>query len=163
LVIFVLMKNDKTVKMLSHKELAEVVRLALLVSIDLVIENEKGQILVGMRENEPAKGTWFVPGGRILKGERISQALERIIKAELGLDIPYSRSEFLGVYEHLYPTNFSQQGDFGTHYIVLTHKLKLNKEQTIISDDQHSQLTWFSKEEVLQNEKVHPNTKAYFG
>ena len=40
-----------------------------LISIDLIVENKKGQILLGKRVNEPALGYWFVPGGRIFKDE----------------------------------------------------------------------------------------------
>ena len=64
---------------LSHDEFAVVVEKAPLVSIDLIIENHRGQILLGMRTNEPAKDYWFVPGGRILKDERIAEAFERLI------------------------------------------------------------------------------------
>lgn len=37
-------------------------------SVDLVVKCPDG-ILLGKRVNEPAKGEWFVPGGRIQKGE----------------------------------------------------------------------------------------------
>ncbi|MBN1795811.1 MAG: GDP-mannose mannosyl hydrolase [Sedimentisphaerales bacterium] len=147
---------------LSHQQLVEVVRLVPLISIDLVIENTKGEILVGMRENEPARGYWFVPGGRILKDERISEAFERIMKNELGLEVPYSQAEFIGVFEHLYPTNFTKQDGFGTHYVVLSHRIKLNNTPKINSDDQHGDMKWLSKDKILEDEKVHPNTKAYF-
>jgi len=156
------MANTEKAKMLSCKDLAEVVRNAPLVSIDLIIENPQGQVLVGMRNNEPAKGMWFVPGGRILKNERISEAFERIMKNELALDIPYSQAEFFGVFEHLYPTNFARLDGFGTHYVVLSHWIKLKGAQQINPDNQHSDMKWLDKQEILTNEKVHPNTKAYF-
>ncbi len=156
------MATSEEIKKLDHNELAEVVRQTPLVSVDLIIENSKGRILIGMRNNEPAKGFWFVPGGRILKNERISQAFERIMKSELGLDIPFEKAEFLGYFEHLYPTNFSQQGLFGTHYIVLAHKVKLDEDVDIKSDDQHSDLQWFDKERMLNDKKVHLHTKWYF-
>ncbi len=38
-----------------------------LISVDLVIKNNEGQILLGKRTNRPAKGFWFVPGGWVLK------------------------------------------------------------------------------------------------
>jgi len=38
-----------------------------LVSIDLVIENTDGKILLGYRNNRPAKGYWFVPGEEFRK------------------------------------------------------------------------------------------------
>ena len=147
---------------LNYEDLAEVVRLAPLVSIDLIIENSKGQVLVGMRNNEPTKGFWFVPGGRILKNETIAEAFERVSKAELGLDANYNDAEFVGAFDHIYDTNFAQQQGFGTHYVVLAHRIKLNDEVDITADDQHSELLWLDKNELLNNEKVHPHTKAYF-
>jgi colanic acid biosynthesis protein WcaH len=147
---------------LNPDELAEVVRLAPLVSIDLIIENSKGQVLVGMRNNEPAKGFLFVPGGRILKNEPIAEAFERIMKDEMGLDASYHDAELVGVFDHMYDTNFAQREGFGTHYIVLTRKIKLKDNFNIKPDDQHSQLLWLDKNELLSNDKVHPHTKAYF-
>jgi colanic acid biosynthesis protein WcaH len=146
---------------LSHDELAEVVRLAPLVSLDLIIENSAGKVLVGMRNNEPAKGFLFVPGGRILKNERIADAFERIIKEELGIDADYRDAEFIGAFDHMYDTNFARQPGFGTHYVVLAHRIKIDDEAGITADDQHSELLWLDKDELLNNEKVHPYTKAY--
>ena len=60
------MSKEKPIE-LNHDDLAEVIRLAPLVAIDLIIENDYGQVLLGLRTNEPAKGYWFVPGGRIQK------------------------------------------------------------------------------------------------
>ncbi|WP_338062250.1 NUDIX domain-containing protein [Vibrio variabilis] len=54
-----------------------------LVSIDLLIENSKGQVLLGLRNNRPAQGFWFVPGGRILKNEKLDDAFMRLCQEEL--------------------------------------------------------------------------------
>ena len=40
-----------------------------LVSIDLVVRRANGDVLLGLRNNRPAQGQWFVPGGRIRKGK----------------------------------------------------------------------------------------------
>ncbi len=149
-------------KKLEHEELALAVKLTPLVSIDLIIEDKAGRILLGMRENEPAKGFWFVPGGRILKNERIANAFERIIKDELGLEISYDQAEFVGVFEHLYPTNFAKKEGFGTHYVVLAHRVKLISDAEPTADTQHSNLVWFEVKQILGDKKVHENTKAYF-
>ena len=55
-----------------------------LVSIDLLIENTDGKILLGYRNNRPAKGYWFVPGGRIQKGESMDDAFQRLTQSEIG-------------------------------------------------------------------------------
>lgn len=156
------MSADKATKMLKHDELAQVVRLAPLVSIDLIIEDDRGRVLLGMRTNEPARGFWFVPGGRILKNERIGHAFERVMKDELGIDADYSCAQFIGAFDHIYDTNFAQQQGFGTHYVVLAHRVKLTDSVDISADNQHSELVWFDKAQILNDEKVHPNTKAYF-
>jgi len=49
---------------LSQEDFATVVRSTPLISIDLVVENERGEFLLGQRTNRPAQGYWFVPGGR---------------------------------------------------------------------------------------------------
>jgi colanic acid biosynthesis protein WcaH len=153
--------EDKPI-VLSHEDLAAVVAKAPLVSLDLIIENSSGKILVGMRNNEPARGFFFIPGGRILKNERVADAFERIIKRELGIKADYRDAEFIGVFEHIYGTNFAQREGFGTHYVVLAHRFKVGDNIDITHDDQHSELLWLDKEELLNNEKVHPYTKAYF-
>ncbi|MEG1251614.1 MAG: NUDIX domain-containing protein, partial [Citrobacter sp.] len=48
-----------------------------LISIDFIVKNERDEVLLGKRVNKPAKGYWFVPGGRIFKNETIFQAFKR--------------------------------------------------------------------------------------
>ena len=55
-----------------------------LVSIDLILKDRQGQVLLGKRANRPARGYWFVPGGRIRKNEKIADAISRISRSELG-------------------------------------------------------------------------------
>ena len=73
-----------------------------LVSVDIILENEKNQFLLGRRRNHPAKGFWFVPGGRIRKGELIIDALKRVALEEVGLIIKDHNSNFLGAFDHIY-------------------------------------------------------------
>lgn len=46
---------------------ATVVHCAPLISIDLLVQNAQGEYLLGLRNNRPAQGYWFVPGGRVKK------------------------------------------------------------------------------------------------
>ena len=52
-------------RFLSHAELDTVIRFAPLIAIDLIIRNARGEVLLGLRKNEPTKGRYFVPGGMI--------------------------------------------------------------------------------------------------
>ncbi|HUW19052.1 MAG TPA: GDP-mannose mannosyl hydrolase [Sedimentisphaerales bacterium] len=152
----------KEPRKLGHDELAEVVRKAPLVSVDLVVKNSRGEILVGLRKNEPARGLWFVPGGRILKDERIAAAFERIAHDELGIDLTFEDATFRGAFEHFYPTNFTEKETFSTHYVVLAYEIEIGEDPLNLPQDQHSEYKWLSRQSLDREPNVHPYTKAYF-
>ena len=148
---------------LPHDTLLTVVRHTPLVSIDLVCRNARGEVLLGLRQNRPAQGTWFVPGGRILKDERVADALRRIAAAELGFhpdEVAAARP--LGVFEHLYPDNFSGTADVTTHYVVLAYEVTVGEDSVRALDSQHSALQWWPVDALLASDAVHVNTRAYF-
>jgi colanic acid biosynthesis protein WcaH len=148
---------------LSVEEFKQIVKNTPLVSIDLVIENPKGEILLGWRNNLPAKGYWFVPGGRVLKDENFTSAFSRIAKTEIGLDLTLEDSVFLGIYEHLYPgENFSGDPSFGTHYIVASYRIKLLEIPENLPLEQHTDYWWASLDDISDDPNIHENTRNYF-
>lgn len=149
-------------KMLPKKEYIEVVKNTPLVSIDLIIEDADGNILLGYRLNNPAKNTWFVPGGVIKKNESFLDAFKRTSENELGFQIQLTDATFIGVYEHLYLTNFADTDDFGTHYIVNAFHIKIKDKNIALPKAQHSNYWWATKKELLAHKDVHTNTKNYF-
>ncbi|MDP2000518.1 MAG: hypothetical protein Q8K22_13130 [Rhodoferax sp.] len=56
--------------MLDFDTFLDVVNHTPLVAVDLVLVRGGHEVLLGLRNNRPAQGFWFVPGGRILKNER---------------------------------------------------------------------------------------------
>lgn len=155
------MAKKKAAK-LGRDELADVVKNAPLVSIDLIVKNDKGEVLVGLRKNEPARGFWFVPGCRILKDERIAEAFGRTGHEELGINLAFEDASFLGVFEHLYPNNFTEKEDFSTHYVVLAYEVKVPETLLDLPKAQHSEYKWLSAESLHKEQNVHAYTKAYF-
>lgn len=148
--------------MLSHDDYLKAIDLRPLVSIDLVIQNSRGQILLGLRKNQPAQGSWFVPGGVIYKNETQSNALNRISSRELGFGISNNDTELLGVYEHFYETNFAGAQGITTHYVVIGLSYQLADSQNISMDDQHEALEWWDRDALLASPDVHQYTKNYF-
>lgn len=132
-----------------------------LISIDLVLRSPKNEVLLGLRNNRPAQGYWFVPGGRVRKDERIHDAFVRLCEVELGKPYRLEQARFLGPYEHLYSDNFAGAEGISTHYVVLGYELQLAQSPACL-DDQHSEQRWWSEAELLASNQVHPNTKAYF-
>ena len=149
-------------RFLDHAELNTVIRLAPLISIDLVIRNGRDEVLLGLRKNEPAKGLFFVPGGMILKNERLVDAFARLVKTETDHAATLDDARLIGVFEHFYDNNRSGDAGYGTHYVVLGYELRWPSTAVPRPDDQHSKLRWWSVAELLASDRVHENAKAYF-
>lgn len=131
-----------------------------LVSIDLVLSDEQGRILLGYRNNRPAQHTWFVPGGRIRKDERLEDAWRRIADVELGVTVPAPR--LLGVFQHFYDDNALGLPGVTTHYVVIGCAAHLPAATSLKHDQQHGELRWWTVPDLLSSAAVHANTKAYF-
>jgi colanic acid biosynthesis protein WcaH len=147
---------------LAPEDFAHVIRLTPLISIDIIARLPDGSALVGRRTNEPAKGVFFVPGGRISKNESKAAAFERIARDELGIQARMDQARFLGAFEHFYGANRFEQRGYGTHYIVLAYELPLTEKPDRLPLDQHGEYAWFTPAEMLARHDVHENTKAYF-
>lgn len=148
--------------LLSNEEFRQIVANTPLVSIDLIVENRKGEVLLGYRKNRPAQHTWFVPGGRITKAEAFTSAFLRITRTELGRPFGLSEAAFVGLYEHLYEENYWGDPAFGTHYIVNAFHIRLNDAQLSFPKEQHQEYRWMNKKDIITAEDVHQNTKNYF-
>ncbi len=146
---------------LEAEPFATIVKHTPLVSIDLIVRDASGRILLGMRANRPAQDFWFVPGGRINKNETIEAAFTRLVKVELGTFQSINEAHFLGVYQHFYDDNFSGT-DFSTHYVVLAYELTIDIALDDLPCEQHSHYRWFDVDVLLDVDDVHENTKAYF-
>lgn len=128
-----------------------------LVSVDLIVRDE-ASVLLGKRVNRPAKGFWFTLGGRVLKGEKIDEAIQRIARVELGMELT-SVPKFIGVFEHLYDDAIFE--DVSTHYLNLGYEVELSTLETL-PKDQHDEYRWFEIEELLESDEVHSYVKDYF-
>ncbi|MGZ5051132.1 MAG: GDP-mannose mannosyl hydrolase [Methylobacter sp.] len=146
--------------MLNNNEFIEVVQKAPLVSLDLIVPSGTGELLVGLRVNEPASGSWFVPGGRLRKNESIEQAFSRITEAELGRAYTIDQARLLGAFTHKYETNFARVPGVSTHYVVLAYELRVAIDINRLPAEQHSGYRWVGNNSDLTG--VHANTQAYF-
>lgn len=151
--------RKEIIRMLAEDTFKKIVASTALVSIDLLVRDTQGNILLGKRVNRPAQGAWFVPGGRVLKDEPIEKAYTRLLKIELGMD--KTSGFFKGVYQHFYDDNFSEE-PFTTHYIVLAYEVIFNSDISSLPVAQHNDYRWFSEMTLLAHDDVHIHTKWYF-
>jgi len=146
---------------LDKAQFQQIVAATPLISLDLIVRNHQGQVLLGRRLNRPAQGYWFVPGGRVRKDERLDTAFLRLTQEELGLAVSRNSASLLGPYEHFYSDNFSGE-EFSTHYVVLGYELAWQGQQDALPISQHDQYRWFDVSDLLQDPSVHQHTKDYF-
>ena len=57
-----------------------------------------GKVLLTLRDIEPYKGFWHLPGGTVYFKEPVSRTVERIAKRELGIQVKYP--ELVGYIEY---------------------------------------------------------------
>lgn len=146
-----------------REHFVELLRGLPLVSVDLVLVRGGTEILLGLRTNRPAQGSWFVPGGRILKDEPRADALKRVAARELGIgNVAGLKPQLLGVFEHFYPDCFA--GDIGvsTHYVVIAHRIDVQPGFDVPGcDNQHAELRWWPIAEAAASTDVHRYTRDY--
>lgn len=65
-------------------------------TVDAVITDDEGRVLVMERGTEPFRGTWVLPGGLVDPGETVEQACIREVREELGLEVKLTG--LIGIY-----------------------------------------------------------------
>jgi colanic acid biosynthesis protein WcaH len=119
-----------------------------------VIEHDGG-VLLGKRENDPAKGEWFVPGGTVFKNESRTDAVHRVATEELGEAVVID--DCLGTYEHVYETA-DVDGVDSKHYLATGYRCRFESDTPEIGgDDQHSGFRVFTP----PFEGLHPYVTQY--
>ena len=92
-----------------------------------------GKFLLLRRNNPPVKGMWWLPGGRVRRGETLEQAVKREVLEETGLECKILRQ--VGVINQIFP----EVHTVSVYFLVESNSpdVKLNAE--------HSAYEWFSK------------------
>lgn len=118
--------------------------------VDLLIETDKdfSSYLLLKRNNSPAKGEWWTPGGRILIGESFHQAVIRKLKEECGIS-------FLDVKSIKQIQTFELFLDNNSHTITTFFHIIVNPSVKIILDNQSTEYSWTNIEDY-QGKVSHP-------
>ncbi|MCY6413449.1 GDP-mannose mannosyl hydrolase [Acinetobacter sp. VNH17] len=150
---------------LSEDTFKQVVASTPLISIDLIVRDRNGKVLLGQRQNRPAQGYWFVPGGRIQKNESLDEAFKRLTQTELGFCYQRHQAQWFGVYQHFYTDSVFGAGvdNPSTHYVVLAYQLQIDDiDHTHLPMEQHQSFQWWDKDQLLLDCNVHQYTQDYF-
>tara|TARA_B110000211_G_C13559280_1_gene327080 strand:+ start:24 stop:500 length:477 start_codon:yes stop_codon:yes gene_type:complete len=146
--------------MLEKETFKTVVKNTPLVSIDLCIVWD-GKILLGKRKNDPLKGFFFTPGGRILKNETWQDCLCRVASSELALKVRDPNDfRLMGVWDHFYENSAVGEG-ISTHYVNLPYCICMKKKPDFQIDEQHEKISWFDLKEVASSSGFHKHMRNY--
>jgi colanic acid biosynthesis protein WcaH len=149
--------------MLDNNSFKQIVKDSVLIAIDLILINEENKVLLGKRNNSPAKGFYFVPGGRVFKSENLDQALERISLQETGIRVSKNEVKLKGIYNHYYDKdNFWEDQGFSTYYIVIALEAKITRQHKLEPDSQNAEFVFQTIKEILKSNFIHQFTKDYF-
>ena len=110
-----------------------------LASVDLLVVHG-GRLLLMRRLNEPGRGVWFLPGGRIRYGETLREAVLRELEEETGLTP--TRIEAKGSMSHIWPD---------AHYVTTFFRIDVEDDDVRINPE-HGEYMWV---EELPDD-VHP-------
>ncbi len=111
-------------------------------TVDILVVH-KGKVLLMLRNNDPAKGLWFTPGGRVRYGETLEPTVVRKLEEETGLTA--TKIEKKGVMSHFYPQ---------THTITTFFHVDVVDEKVILNDE-HNDYKWISQ----IDDNLHPYVK----
>lgn len=112
-----------------------------IVCVDCLVVNDDGKYLLVKRSNEPLKGEYWTPGGRLYKNEKLVEAVHRKMREEIGVDVIVVRN--LGFFEEFFRRT-AEDADGGAHAICLLYLVKL-KSHNIRLDGQSREWGWFSE------------------
>ena len=115
----------------------EILKSMPILCVDLLILHEDKCLLL-LRDNEPAKGQYWFPGGRVNKGELIAEACVRKTKMETGLDCVFET--IISVEE----TIFTKSSDMLTdvHTVNICCKMSVIDISNLTLDIMHSGYIW---------------------
>ena len=104
--------------------------------VDIVVKSSEG-ILLTKRAIPPSIGYWHIPGGTIMHGETLEQAVKRVAEKELGVDVKIIK--ILGATEFL-----SDKTTIMGHAVSIPHLVKVISGK-IKLDNQASEYRFFKK------------------
>lgn len=106
-------------------------------TVGCIIEKDN-KILLALRNNEPFKDYWCLPGGHIDFGEAPEEAVKREVKEETNLDV---RPKFLDYYNEFYE-------DYDWHAVVLIFYAKA-EEEAKKDEKEVKEIGWFTEEQIF--------------
>ena len=127
----------------------------------IVKDKKEFQILLAKRKNSPAKGFYYVLGGRHTKDKNIFLDIKSKIMQELNINIDCKKLFFTGIINERFEDSIFQEVKSTT--VSLSFASVFNKEEikkfNIKLDSQNSNYKFFNFNEIADSKEIHPFCK----
>ena len=110
------------------------------IAIGAIVIHDDALLMV-QRAQEPGKGLWSLPGGRVEKGEYLAEALRREVLEETGLVVDVG--ELAGILE--------VPGE-ELHYVILDYNATVVGDPTVRAGTDASDVRWIPLDRVAHME-----------
>lgn len=101
-----------------------------------ILALHQGRLLLMLRNNEPAKNEWFTPGGRVLYGEILKDAVVRKLQEETGLKA--TKIGKSSTMSHIYSN---------AHYVTTFFRVDVADDKVRLNEE-HRNFKWISSVET---------------
>lgn len=119
-------RSSQRMRRLSRSDFDEIYGRVPRLTVEVVLVRPEGVVLT-RRAIEPCRGQWHIPGGTVLFGEGLREAVRRVALDELKVDVEVGR--LLGCIE--YPE--MHRAGYRGWPVGLAHEAWLSREQGIVS------------------------------
>jgi len=115
-----------------------------IVGVGAVIVKD-GRAVIIRRANDPYKGQWSIPGGRVELGESLAEAVRREMKEETGLEVHVG--PMIEVFERI----VRDEGRVRYHFVIIDY-LCTCLGGVLCAGDDADDVRWVTSEELAQYE-----------
>lgn len=130
----------------------QILRSVPIACVDIAIVSD-GSILLIKRRDPPALGQWWVPGGRVLKGERMRETARRKAREEVG--IACHVGPIIHTAETIFPDGPRQIPVHSINSCFLLYPVEVVSKVRVELDRHHADWMWVN----AVPEDVHPYVK----
>jgi len=116
--------------------------------VDLIVVDASEQILLLLRANDPARGCWWMPGGRVGFGETRVEAAVRKLYEEAQLAADEVRE--LATFDLILGND-----NTSSHGITTVYQMCVSRASEVVLDRQSDAAQWRSREQWLRD-GLHP-------
>ncbi|HVB33177.1 MAG TPA: NUDIX hydrolase [Patescibacteria group bacterium] len=89
-----------------------------------------GQVVLIRRANEPRKGEWSIPGGKLELGETLAEGVRRELREETGLEVEVG--QLIEAFERVYR---DPDGSTRFHYVILDFLCRASSDRPAAGGD----------------------------